>query len=302
MILDDTLAETIALLNNGVSLAEASRMLGISRSQLSRRLNTLMKRGAVLKYLNVFIDRLHTPVSVMISEAKQKAQGLRCLIGSPPTVISYYSYAARPVTISYVRDDYSGVDAGSIVAGTCRAVFYGRITQVLIPLQEAEAVKPRFRLIDSRELVGSPAPLDEADEIIALELFRVFNPCTITGNWRLNDLVKIVEGSLGARDTRHHMVRHVNALTLKRYVYRGDGVYAVILVASDTLETLATLLSQLKESGILIDVEQVNMIGSNPFTGLIHAWISPYKLYEPENGHEFTDGASYSIYPVISAK
>jgi len=297
MITHEVLMNAIALLNNGVSLNIVSKTLGVNRTQLSRHLNTLIKKNLLVKYLNVFIDRLQTPVSIVIGELKQKATGLRCLLGNPPLIISYYSYTSRPTIISYVRDDYSGIDARSIAADACRIVFYGRISQVLVPIQVVQ--NPGFTLLESSVFIDKDILLDEADEVIALELFRLFNPC-IFGRWRTSDLVGTLKKSLGARDTYHHFTRHAVALTRKKYVYKDSGMYSLIFASSDTLDALAALLSQLHESQILIDVEQANMVSTHPFIGIIHAWISLDKLYDYNKGHDLIEGVSYAIYPVFS--
>jgi len=297
-MINDVFFKAITLLNNGVSLSDASRMLGVNRSQLSRRLNTMLKRGLLSRYLNVFINHLRKPVSIVITETRQKLSRPPCLLGRPPVVISYYSYAGRPVLISYVGEDYSGVSVDSVAnTSVCRVIIYGKVLRVLLPFRDPST--GMIGLEDPESFMLKEVFLDDVDDLIALELFRLFNPSTMD-KWTLRDLAEVIKARLGISDVYYHLSRHVSSIVRRRYIYRGGGTYSLTLVASDKLSSLVTLINQLVGSGILVDVEQVNLVSESPYTGLVHGWVSLEKLYDPFEGHDFVERASYTIYPVFT--
>lgn len=268
----------------------------MNASQLSRRLSRAIERGVIVKYLNVLIDHLATPVSILIYELRQKTRDLQCFYEKPPVVVSYYSYIGRPVVLSYVKGDYGEAIVEFSTIRACRLILHERVKKVLIPLMDPES--STIRLLDSKDVARSKVHTDEVDSEIALELFRVFNPSPI-GNWRVKELAERLESSTGLKDAFYHLTRHVHALTRRKYIYRDSGVYALILASADTPSTLTALLAQLASARIILDLEQVNAVSTEPFLGVIHAWISLEALYDSKRGHDPVEKASYYIYPVI---
>ncbi|MEM1628427.1 MAG: helix-turn-helix domain-containing protein [Desulfurococcaceae archaeon] len=294
--ISDTIYKLIAMFNLGHNLMEISEALGYSVSNISRILNRLVEKGIVSKYLSIFIDRLRPPPTVLVVEYRQKCPE-KCVHSGLRRIITYFSFAGRPVEIHYINEELKADDIDSNVnTSICRILFYGKVLDVLIPFERIEE-----KGIELYKTVNIPGldKLDEIDELILIDMFRLFNPCTL-GNWKVNDLLSILSKRLGISNLHHHYYRHIHKLLHRRLVLRGGGEYVILFTINPGISGLEKLLNELIHSGILIGIDQVNLINRSPCIALVHGWGNLSYLYDPIYMHRYVEDSSYIFYPVLA--
>lgn len=283
----------VTKLNEGASLSELGRELGVNVSKISLELNKLIKRGEIVKTLVIPLHLLSERFSIIVVELYQKIPLSACLKRTRKYLKIFHSNLSRPYIVAYLEGEASYVKIEEVVnAEACRVLDVGAVSSIVLARRD-----PVREIVTISEMRRPPIQLDENDAFIAAVLFRIFNPPPL-GKWTLRELRERLAYLVGEGTSRYHLERHLAKAVLKRYVIRGNGVYGLLYFKADNLATLSTLLRALFSSGILVDVEYISLISASPYSGVAHVWLDAHKFADASVSHEYVENCSYYIFPI----
>jgi len=283
------------LYNSGLRASDIAKMLGLSLSGLSRRLKKWFNGGVLYKYYNVLVDvAVNLKTRAYVVSLNQRLPIYEC-IDMPRPMLMYYSPIPRPTYIAYYmarREEYPKIN--DVNTSICRIVVSGDIERVLQPIEHYSERKVEFTL--SHRSVE----LDDVDEYIIRFFFSVFNP-PVQGSISVNDIANLLARFIPPGVFRNHYYRHVyNRVVKKRILYREPGTsrYCVAIVYGRGIDAVIELLAELYSKRILLGIDQVNFVSSEPAIALVHVWVNLDIIWNHAYSHAKFEHAKYEIYPV----
>ncbi|MEM2025476.1 MAG: hypothetical protein QXW94_04215, partial [Desulfurococcaceae archaeon] len=167
----------------------------------------------------------------------------------------------------------------------------------LTPLENPDEAK--LRLVPIGNLLKHCAgTLDDLDQDIILDIFRLFNPPIERVN-NNKSLILLLEQRLGIKGARYHYYKHAKKCMVQHYASRDMGDFVLLLVYSASAKELEDLLNTLLENELVNGVWQVTCLTNEPIIALIHAWSQVEKFVDPDYVHEYIKNTNYTVYPVI---
>ncbi|MEM1634912.1 MAG: helix-turn-helix domain-containing protein [Thermosphaera sp.] len=292
------LLRIIELYNEGASLKEVSKKLGLKPSHISHLISKGFENEVLFKYYNILMKPLGSrrPTFLMI-EMTQKAEVSACIDNKRRILSIYYSFSRKPLLVMYILERAPiPEEVLEINTQICNIVFSGTVEDVIIPLENYTERRIDFKLIDESQLVP---PKDSIDELIIFEMYNLFNP-PLQGNVRVTDILAHISKKYMLKNILFHYYNHVKDLTYPRLIYRTGGVYSLARIVSPTISLMSRLVNTLFKNGLLVGVDQINLLSKQPAIAVLHGWFDPFKLNDPRVHHETIESSTYEIYPYIT--
>jgi hypothetical protein len=288
----------IELYNSGLKLKEISQTLGLKPSYISSLITKGFENEVLYRYYNVNLSglRRRKPFFVMI-EMSQKADISQCVDKNVRTLSLYYSYGRKPLIMMYLLEPaVIPEEVLRINNQLCHVIFSGYVEDVMIPIEKHLERKIVFKSPDEKSYSTVE---DEIDELILFEIFNFFNP-PVQNNVKTSEFLRNVVKKYMLKSIPFHYYKHVKSKLYPRLLYRAQGVYSLARIATPTLSTLNSLINLLFKNEVLTGVDQIHLLGKTPVLAVLHGWVDPLKLNNPQVSHEPIEGASYEVYPYIS--
>ena len=273
-------------------MVSISKETGIRVSKLSSLISSAMERGVVTKTLLIPLHLLSSGISISLVEMNQKTKVERCIIDSRHVILTYVTIESRVRLIMYLRGVYDITDFQDIVnLDICKPIEVAKVDGVVI------ADYDPHRRVFITEKMANPQELyiDDVDEYLAIQLFKIFSPPVFT-KWSFVDLVRIFSDQLGEKTARYHLYKHVLKLAKKRYVKKTSGTYGLLWFNTDSIASLTQLLTELANAEIVIGVNRIDTYSTYPFMGVAHVWINLSRYTSPLVTHDFVENTSYHIF------
>ncbi|ADI32292.1 hypothetical protein [Staphylothermus hellenicus] len=305
---DDNYAKQYAYLyNKGLKHVEIASVLQIPSSTLSRKIKNYFRNGILLEYYNVFIDKLILDSWIYIIILSQRTKLSKCFKKNiPKPTITYYSPLPRPTYILYYLSYKSSrpenpepISMLDIDLSLCRVKVYGAIKETIIPRENY--INKKINLTHTiRSKNQEVSGIDDIDDYIGRLFYLVSNPPL--KNYKLRNLVEEIfsKNSTLHIFRNHYYKRLYKAIIYKRIVYRRyPRVYAIIQTTlSGSLLNLESMLNDMLNKGLLIGVDQVNVISYEPLILILHAWIDPDIVWNNDIVLDYLPNIFYDIYVV----
>ncbi len=289
--------KAVRLLNAGYSLSEASKILGLTASKLSSLIWRHMRRGKIAKHLVVPLNAFGVRLTVAILSANQKV-GEPCLKGHFRVITKYYSYAKNLVEVYYL-DEEADVVEEAVNGSLCKLEFCDTVSKLLVPVY-VSGEKPELALTEAAK-PDFCTPCSDVDAVIAVELFRLFNPPITPEVSKTKHLLKLVKQRTGLPNVRTHFYKHVYKCIKKHYAVRGDDFLLLHSYAPSESDFML-LLNNLVEAGFIADLWQILLFSKTPFVAITHAW-GYYELFtDPTRAHKKTSNIAYGVYNVLGVE
>lgn len=309
IIEDDIYAKQYAFLyNKGLKHIEIANKLKIPPSTLSKKIKNYFINGLLLEYYNVFIDKLMLDSWVYIFILNQRTKLSRCFTNRnfPKPTIMYYSPLPRPTYILYYLSYKSGrgeepepIPLTCLDLRLCRVKVYGSVKETIVPIEDY--VNRKISLTSTiRSRHYSVSEIDDVDDYISRLFYIVSNPPL--KNYKLRRLVEeIVSKNMTLHVFRNHYYKHINRnIVHRRILYRGyPRTYAIIqITSSGPLLLVEAVLNDMFDKGLLIGIDQVNIISYEPSILIIHAWVDPDKVWDEKIVFDNVPNIYYDIFIV----
>jgi len=281
------------MVNEGYRERDIALKLGVSPSSLSRRINRLFEQGLLHQYYNVLLDKLRSPTWIYVFRMYQRTGFEKC-ISAPTPSVAYYSPIPSPTYILYyIGYPTQPIDENALNNEVCRMEISGVVEKVHIPYENYT-----LKNIELRDPVDDAYRVDDYDETISRYMFWYMNPPE-PGRYVFNYLSSMLSEYSTPSSFKNHFYRHVlGKIVYKRLIYREPSTYSIIISYAESKNFLYKLVKKLYSNNILVGVDQVNVVSTEPYVVLIHGWVNVENMWETGNVHEYLKYMTYNIYIV----
>ncbi|MEZ0394364.1 MAG: hypothetical protein ABWK00_04910 [Desulfurococcaceae archaeon] len=283
----------VAMKNAGASNVEIARLLGVNARDLSKAISKLAYLGVLRSHVAVALEALGQPITVTYVLMKQKVRPEVC-IANVPFMISFVGWSSRPWIVAYVSASPDELEE-RLSSSMCSARFVVDVKKTLIPVEGKDGTLVDDFLAFDEIVGGTPRVHDYVDGLIAVELFREFNPPP-PGVIRAYSVVKNRMAGPKPGSVRKHFYEHVkDKVAVERWIVRDCKRYAIMVFHARSLTDMIGLFRDLSEVRILCGIDHVSILNVSPLFGVSHVWVREEALRSSQVFHEPYDYVSYEI-------
>jgi len=284
------------LRNQGLSVAGIAGKLGVNYRYLNRLANKWFRDGILLEYYNTALHKLENGVSVAVIAFNQRIP-VYSLVKSVEPLSAYYTPLPKPVLILYFEAECNALIeklARSTISRFTTIALCEKLVNSMIVHEVYSKLSIKLELDRS---VGRVS--DSFDELIVKTYFQACNP-PIQASCNAKAVLEYLKQYMKASTFKNHFYRHVREVAIwKRVLYRPiNRDYGILLLQAPCIETGESLISKLAELGLIVGVDIVNMLSTDPFIAILHVWFDPDKVWDPGLFHNEAEYAKYELYVV----